>query len=216
VSPPNLFRMSGLALVLAGAMFVVAELISLSVLAQADVDDLRQIAGTNSFFLQSVTTLVSGIFLLGGLIGLYIRQSEDAKKLGVVGFVFAFFGTALVVGDFYTNTFITPLVALEAPSFLDNPLAGVLQVWLPFDFVLLAASWLVLCVATVRARVYPRGASWLLLAGAVLALLPLPLVNIVFETALVWQGLVLLKGSGMSGGGASRRGKRSRQRARAA
>jgi hypothetical protein len=216
VSPPNLFRMSGLALVLAGAMFVVAELISLSVLAQADVDDLRQIAGTNSFFLQSFTTLVSGIFLLGGLIGLYIRQSEDAKKLGVVGFVFAFFGTALVVGDFYTNTFITPLVALEAPSFLDNPLAGVLQVWLPFDFVLLAASWLVLCVATVRARVYPRGASWLLLAGAVLALLPLPLVNIVFETALVWQGLVLLKGSGMSGGVASRRGKRSRQRARAA
>jgi uncharacterized membrane protein len=216
VSPLNLFRMSGLALVLAGAMFVVAELISLSVLAQADADDLRQIAGTNSFFLQSFTTLVSGIFLLGGLIGLYIRQSEDAKKLGVVGFVLAFFGTALVVGGFYTNTFITPLVALEAPSFLDNPLAGVLQVWLPFDFVLLAASWLVLCAATVRARVYPRGASWLLLGGAVLALLPLPLVNIVFETALVWQGLVLLKGSGMSGGGASRRGKRSRQRARAA
>jgi hypothetical protein len=74
----------------------------------------------------------------------------------------------------------------------------------------------VLCVATVRARVYPRGASWLLLGGAVLALLPLPLVNIVFETALVWLGLALLKGSGIYGGGASRRGKRSRQRARAA
>jgi hypothetical protein len=216
VSPPNLFRMSGLALVLAGAMFVVAELISLSVLAQGDVDDLRQIAGTNSFFLQSFSTLVGGIFLLGGLVGLYVRQSEAAKKLGVVGFVLAFLGTALVVGDFYANTFITPLVALEAPNFLDNPLAGVLQVWLPFDFVLLAASCLVLCVATVRARVYPRGASWLLLGGAVLALLPLPLVNIVFETALVWLGLALLKGSGIYGGGASRRGKRSRQRARAA
>ena len=216
MSPPNLFRMSGLALVLAGAMFVVAELISLSVLAQGDVDDLRQIAGTNSFFLQSFSTLVGGIFLLGGLVGLYVRQSEAAKKLGVAGFVLAFLGTALVVGDFYANTFITPLVALEAPSFLDNPLAGVLQVWLPFDFVLLAASCLVLCVATVRARVYPRGASWLLLGGAVLALLPLPLVNIVFETALVWLGLALLKGSGIYGGGAARRGKRSRQRARAA
>ena len=216
MSPPNLFRMSGLALMLAGAMFVVAELISLSVLAQGDVDDLRQIAGTNSFFLQSFSTLVGGIFLLGGLVGLYVRQSEAAKKLGVAGFVLAFLGTALVVGDFYANTFITPLVALEAPNFLDNPLAGVLQVWLPFDFVLLAASCLVLCVATVRARVYPRGASWLLLGGAVLALLPLPLVNIVFETALVWLGLALLKGSGIYGGGASRRGKRSRQRARAA
>jgi hypothetical protein len=216
VSIPNLFRMSGLALVLAGAMFVVAELISLSVLAQGDVDDMRQIAGTNSFFLQSFSTLVGGIFLLGGLVGLYVHQSEAAKKLGVVGFVLAFLGTALVVGDFYANTFITPLVALEAPSFLDNPLAGVLQVWLPFDFVLLSASWLVLCVATVRARVYPRGASWLLLGGALLGLLPLPLVNIVFDTALAWLGLALLKGSGTSGGGAARRGKRSRQGARAA
>jgi membrane associated rhomboid family serine protease len=208
--------MSGLALVVAGAMFVVAELISLSVLAQGDVDDLRQIAGTNSFLLQSFSTLVGGIFLLGGLVGLYVRQSEVAEKLGVVSFLLAFLGTALVVGAFYANTFITPLVALEAPSFLDSPLAGVLKVWLPFDFVLLAVSWLALCVANVRARVYPRGASWLLLAGAVLALLPLPLVNIVFETALVWLGLALLKGSGISGGGAARRGKRSRQRARAA
>jgi hypothetical protein len=205
MSPPNLLRMSGLALVVAGAMFVFAELISLSVLAQGDVDELRQIAATNSFFLQSCSTLVGGIFLLGGLVGLYVRQSEAACL-----------GTALVVGDFYANTFITPLVALEAPSFLDNPLAGVLQVWLPFDFVLLATSWLALCVATVRARVYPRGASWSLLGGALLALLPLPVVNVVFETALAWLGLVLLKGSGPSGGGAARRGKRSRQRARAA
>jgi hypothetical protein len=29
-----------------------------------------------------------------------------------------------VTGDFYANTFITPLVAQEAPAFLDNPLKG--------------------------------------------------------------------------------------------
>lgn len=216
MSSQNLFRMSGLALVLAGAMFMVAGLISLSVLAQGEVDEMRRIARTDSFFLQSFATLVGGILLLGGLVGLYVRQAEAAKKLGVVGFVLAFLGTAVVVGDFYANTFITPLVALEAPSFLDSPLAGVLQVWLPLDLVLLAASWLALCVATVRARVYPRGASWALLGGALLALLPLPVVNLVFEAALAWLGLVLLKRSGTGGGGAARRGKRSRQRARAA
>lgn len=216
MSSQNLFRMSGLALVLAGALFMVAGLISLSVLAQGEVDEMRRIARTDSFFLQSFATLVGGILLLGGLVGLYVRQAEAAKKLGVVGFVLAFLGTAVVVGDFYANTFITPLVAVEAPSFLDSPLAGVLQVWLPLDFVLLAASWLALCVATVRARVYPRGASWALLGGALLALLPLPVVNLVFEAALAWLGLVLLKRSGTGGGGAARRGKRSRQRARAA
>jgi hypothetical protein len=74
--------------------------------AWIDGDELRQIAATISFFLQSCSTLVGGIFLLGGLVGLYVRQSEAAKKLGVVGFVLAFLGTALVVGDFYANTFL--------------------------------------------------------------------------------------------------------------
>lgn len=40
------------------------------------------------------------VFLLGGLVGPYIRQSEAAGKLGVVGFLLAFSGTALVEGDF--------------------------------------------------------------------------------------------------------------------
>ena len=46
MSPPNLFRMSGLALVLAGAMFLAAELISLFVLAQCDVDEMSQFSVT--------------------------------------------------------------------------------------------------------------------------------------------------------------------------
>ncbi|MDP8944965.1 MAG: hypothetical protein M3N03_03395, partial [Actinomycetota bacterium] len=61
MSSQNLFRMSGLALVLAGALFMVAGLISLSVLAQGEVDEMRRIARTDSFFLQSFATLVGGI-----------------------------------------------------------------------------------------------------------------------------------------------------------
>jgi hypothetical protein len=127
------------------------------------------------------------------MVGFYVRQSGAAGKLGLIGFLLAYFGTALVEGDFYANTFVTPLVAQEAPSFLDNPLSGILQVWLPFDFTLLALSWLLLAVATVRARVYPRGASWFLLVGALVALVPAPLANLPFEATLAWLGLLLLK-----------------------
>lgn len=197
--PSSLFRMSGLALTLAAAMFVVAELLAFSIfLAQGEAYDLKRFATTDAFLLQSLLTLFAGILLLGSMVGLYVRQSEAAGKVGLIGFLLAFFGTALVVGDFYTNTFVTPLVALEAPAFLDNPLAGVLQVWLPFNFVVLAFSWLLLSVATVRARVYPRVASWSLLIGAVAALVPLPLVNLVFDAALAWLGFVLLTASGSS------------------
>lgn len=130
--------------------------------------------------------------LARGLVGFYVRQSEAAGKLGLVGFVWAFFGTILTEGDFYANTLVTLLVARGAPAFLDSPLAGFLQVWLPFSFTVLAFSWLLLAVATMRTRVYSRTASWFLLAGTVVALVPLPLTNLPFETALAYSDFVLL------------------------
>jgi hypothetical protein len=194
MSPSNLFRISGLALVLAAAMFVVAEMLAFSIfLREEDVNDLRAFATSNAFIVQSLLTLFAGTLLLGGLVGLYVRQSEAAGKLGLVAFLLAFLGTTLVTGDFYANTVVTPMVAMEVPAFLDNPLSSFLQVWLPFSFGILALSWLLVGVTTVRTRVYPRGASWLLLIGAVVALAPLPLDNLPFDAALAWLGLALLK-----------------------
>jgi hypothetical protein len=195
VRAPALYRLSGLALVLAATMFIIAEIISFFIFAQQGEDyDLERIATSAIFFYQSLLTLLAGALLLGGMVGLYVRQSEAAGRVGVVGFLVAFFVTVFVEGDFYANTFVTPLVALEAPYLLlGSPLSGIVQVWLPFDFVLLALGWLLLAASTVRARVYPRAASWILLLGAVVALVPMPLANLPFEATLGWLGLVLLK-----------------------
>ncbi len=193
MTPRSLYRLSGLALVMAALIFVVAEILAFTIFVQYGAEyDLEQIAQTGTFIFQSFLTLLAGTLLLGGMVGLYVRQSEAAGKVGLVGFLFAFLGTALVEGDFYANTFVTPLVAQEAPNFLDNPLSGFLQVWLPVDFVLLSLSWLLLAAATARARVYPRAASWLLLVGALVGLVPVPLANLPFEAALAWLGLFLL------------------------
>ena len=160
MTPSGLFRLNGFALVLSAFVFAVAEVISFSIFASQGEDyDLAEVARSGAFFLQSFLTLFAGTFLLGGLVGLYLGQSQAAGRLGLLGFFFAFFGTAGVVGDFYANTFVTPLVALGEPEFLDDPLSGMLQVWLPFSFGVLALSWLPLAVATLRARVYPRGPS---------------------------------------------------------
>ena len=191
MTPSGLFRLNGFALVLAAVVFAVAEVISFSIFARGGDYDLAEVAGSGAFFLQSLLTLFAGTLLLGGLVGFYLGQSHAAGRLGLVGFLIAFFGTVIVVGDFYANTFVTPLVAQGAPEFLDNPLSGMLQVWLPFSFGVLAFSWLLLAVATLRARVYPRGASWFLLVGAVLALVPFPLANLPFYAALALVGLHL-------------------------
>jgi uncharacterized membrane protein (DUF485 family) len=189
----GLFRLNGFALVLAAVVFAVAEVIAFSIFARGGDYDLAEVAASGAFFLQSFLTLFAGTLLLGGLVGFYLRQSEAAGRLGLVGFLLAFFGTAFVVGDFYANTFVTPLVAQGAPEFLDDPLSGMLQVWLPFSFGFLAFSWLLLAVVTLRAGVYPRGASWVLLVGAVLALVPFPLANIPFYGALGLVGRYLMR-----------------------
>src|SRR4028118_536004 len=193
VTTSGLFRLNGFALVLAAVVFAVAEVIAFSIFARGGDYDLAEVASSGAFFLQSFLTLFAGTLLLGGLVGFYLRQSQAAGRLGLVGFLIAFFGTAFVVGDFHANTFVTPLVAQGAPAFLDDPLSGMMQVWLPFSFGFLAFSWLLLAVVTLRAGVYPRGTSWFLLVGAVLALVPFPLANLPFYAALAWVGLRLLR-----------------------
>ena len=215
MTPTGLLRLSGFALVLAAAIFAVAEVISFAIFAAQDEDyDLAEVAAGGAFFVQSLLTLLAGTLLLGGLVGFYLRQSGAAGRLGLVGFLFAFFGTTFVVGDFYANTFVTPLVAIGAPAFLGGPLSGFLQVWLPFSFGVLALCWLPLCLATLRACAYPRGFSWFLLVGAALALVPFPLANLPFYGALAWAGLHLLGAREAAAPDGRRGGKPSRGKAR--
>ena len=189
----RLLRFSGFALVLAAALFVAAEFLAFALIVeQGDAYDFGRIATTGTFFLQAFLALFASALLVGGLVGFYARQSEAAGRLGFVGFALAFFGTILTVGNFYTSTLVTPMVATEVPAFLESPLSGFLQLWLPFSFTLLAFSWLLLAVATLRARVYSPTTSWFLLVGVVVALVPFPLTNLPFDTALAYLGFVLL------------------------
>jgi hypothetical protein len=195
VSSPDLSRISSLATVVAGVAFIIAELLTPFVapnLSEA-YRNVGTVAFTDAFFIQSLLTLFAGAMLLGGLVGLYARQSHATGSLGAVGFLLAFFGTVLVTGDFYTNTFVTPMLAIGNYEFLGGPSAGVLRLWLPTEFGFLAATWLLFAWATVRAGVYPRGPSWLLLVGAVVALPPFPYVNIAFDAAIAWLGMTLMK-----------------------
>jgi hypothetical protein len=207
----GLFRLNGFALVLSAVVFAIAEVIAFSIFARGGDYDLAEVAASGAFFLQSFLTLFAGTLLLGGLVGFYLRQSQAVGRLGLVGFLLAFFGTVFVVGDFYANTFVTPLVAQGAPEFLDDPLSGMLQVWLPFSFGFLAFSWLLLAVVTLRAGVYPRGASWFLLVGAVLALVPFPLANLPFYGALGLVGRYLMRVREGAPRHGRRRGKKPRR-----
>jgi Na+-driven multidrug efflux pump len=128
---------------------------------------------------------------LVGLVGLYARQSQAAGALGLVGFLVAFAGTVLVAGFVWASIFIAPAVATEAPEFLDaGPPPGLF-----LALITCALGWLLFGIAALRARVYPRRATILLIVGAVIFVLPLPLTAIVLSVAVAWLGFHLFTGS---------------------
>jgi hypothetical protein len=191
MSSSDLIRWAGLAAILAGVLLVVADLLNLAIGFDED-EPFSETATTGIYAFQSVVNLLSAVLLLIGLVGLYARQSEAAGLLGLAGFLVAFLGTALVTGLLWSGLFIVPALAVEVPAFL-NELEGPPPGFF-LSFITFALGWLLFGIATLRARVFPRAATILLIIGAVIAVLPLPFTGIVLAIAVAWLGFALITG----------------------
>lgn len=198
MSPASLIRLGGLAAVGAGVLLIISDLADLLI----DYENMAEAATTFAFALSSWAFLLGLVLLLGGLVALYVYQSEEAGVLGLGGFVVAFLGTALGIGAAWVGTFIEPFIAVQAPQLLEveeSP-GGFLV-----SFIILSVGWLLFAIATLRAAVFPRWAAILLVVGVVITFLPIPLSGIVFSAAVIWLGLVLFTGRGVAPGEQSRR-----------
>ncbi len=177
-------RWGGLAALLAGVLLVVSEFLRLYI----DLVD-PNLYGSIFVFNGALGLLLSVLVQLG-LVGLYARQAGATGTLGLVGFVLAFIGVNLSMGASFVDAFAKPVVwPWEDPEYFERTVAA-LAIFAP-GFVL---GWVLFGVATHKARLYPRASVMLLIAGALILLLPLPLGGIVFAAALAWMGYVLLTG----------------------
>jgi hypothetical protein len=174
----DLIRWSGLAAMVAAALWVVGDLLNLTLLFSTE--PFSEEAQTGSYLFRQALFLLGVVLLLVGLVGLYAHQSQAAGALGLVGFLVAFAGTVLVAGFIWAGTFVAPALATEAPEFLD---AGPPPGYFP-ALVTCSVGWLLFGIAALRARVFPRWATILLIVGAVLFVLPLPLTAIVLSVAV--------------------------------
>jgi hypothetical protein len=119
---------------------------------------------------------IAGAVLLFGLVGLYFRHSEELGLTGLIGFVFAFFGTAFALtGNVWAN-------------------------------LLADVGWALFGIACLQARVYPRIAAIVLIIGVLLTALFIALLlgnlngilgylavaaSIIFYIAVAWLGFSL-------------------------
>jgi hypothetical protein len=192
----DLIRRGGLAALVGGALFLLADAWSLvEEFIISGPERFSEQAATTSWTIVSAMFLIGGILLMVGLVALYARQVEEAGVLGLVGFLLAFVWMALVVGAMWTFVFVVPSAAIEAPAFLNaESTAGPLDLGFMITFMGFTVGWLLFGIATFRAGVFPKLAGGLLAVGALVAFAPLPGVTIVLDLAVMWLGYSLLSG----------------------
>jgi hypothetical protein len=173
-------------------MFLVSDLLDLVIGSDGfGPKNIDGEASTAVSVVQSGLTLLAGVLLLVGLAGLYVRQLEDGGLLGMVGFLVAFCGTVMAVGIFWANAFVAPSLTQEELRLLDAAPPRALAAGVTLSYGSVALGWLLFGLATLRTDLYPRPASILLIIGAALTWLPLPLSGVPFSVAVAWIGYAL-------------------------
>lgn len=183
----NVIRYGGLAATIGGVLILSSDVLTFTVFS----GDIVEIATSNAYLVDGSMRILAGILLLIGLVGLYAGQVEASGFLGLVGFLVAFAGAALVLGSWWTNAFTASSLAREVPEFLEAGPTGVLNTAYMLSFVINGLGWLLFGAASLKAGVYPRAATVVLMAGAALSLAPLPASGAVLIVAIIWLGLTL-------------------------
>lgn len=202
ITVPNLVRASGLSAAVAGVIF--------AAILPIRPPEVISSVNTSSFVLITSLKTVMSIFGLFGITGLYARQVEKAGWLGLTGYLLLtiFFAVQMCIS--FIEPTILPLLTNVAPALVESTLAmtsgnagsmnlGALQTVYSLASVLFLFGLVLFGIATLRARILPRGAAALLavsgpIAGIMFRLLPDQLdqlTGIPTGMALIWLGLAL-------------------------
>ena len=177
-------RWGGLAALAAGVLLFIAELLRL----YAGFDPT---AFVNFFVVDGWLGALLAVIMLLGLVGIYVPEARALGPMGLVGFCLAIAGVQLAMGASFVFAFIRPdVLPWKGEEYIEDGPQGLV---FALSFVL---GWVLLGIAILRARVYPRLAGALLLAGALIIVLPLPLSGVIFAGAVAWIGYILFESEG--------------------
>lgn len=157
MSSPNLIRWSGLGLMLAGLFLVLQQVFAL-------VSPDPTASGWVAVHTLGYFGLVFGLL---GLVGAHSFQQDRMTRAGTIGFILAFIGNGLTAGAAFLNTFIVPVLTVEAPDLLGagpsdpGPLfGGPMGLVLLLAGLLVTAGFILFGIAIARAGVLPKWAAW--------------------------------------------------------
>lgn len=196
----TLIRLSSIAAMVAGALFVIVGLIHPPARASA-------VTSPEWAITHGLATAMC-FFVLPGLAGIYARQVEESGWLGLAGFLLYSLSWVLTAPFTFAEVLILPVLATEAPTSVEGFLT-IFGAGGATSFGALASLWsitgllyifggVLLGIAMLRAGVLSRWAAGLLALGSALApvaaLLPAehgPKIAVPVGLALAWLGYSL-------------------------
>ncbi|MUG68690.1 MULTISPECIES: hypothetical protein [Paenibacillus] len=210
ITASGLMRGTGVFAILAGLLYIAIQFIH-------PAEELSAVR-TAPWVMVAALSMLMSLFFLIGLTGIYVKQAQEAGWLGVAGYlIFSLFWLASTAFSF-VEVFVLPLLATDAPLFVEGFLGifgggsseadlGALPALAPIAGGLYLLGGLLLGITTFRSGVLPRAAGALLAFGAVVtlaaAVIPHPLDRILaipMGLALIWLGYVLSSGRERSAG----------------
>lgn len=201
ITTSGLIRSTGLAAVLAGAIFAGIQPIH--------PPDVLDSVTTGTWAIIISLKLAMCLLFLIGIAGLYIRQVDRAGWVGLVGFLLLTVSFWLQTAFVFAELFILPIVAASTPAFIDSYLGvvnghpgemsiGALVPTYGVVGLCYVLGGLLFGIATVRAGVLPRWPAIVLALVAIMtpaaALLPHEIQRyaaVPMGIALAWLGYAL-------------------------
>ena len=206
MSSSNLYRLSGLMLIIA-SVFLVVSTLALTILAPDSGPDVPARAVSSAAWSPTwLLGFIGGILLLFGLFGLFMRQAQRGGIMGLLGFFFTFLGILFVyiVAGFFFGTLLPYLAARGTTSFAD-PFSLVMPYGL-LGGILTFVGTILLGITIIRAKIFPRLTGIFLIVGGILnpaSVLGLNLIVsligivsiILFALGFAWIGSLLFSQS---------------------
>jgi hypothetical protein len=203
ITSSKLIRWAGLAAMGTGILFIAVQTIH-------PLDVLSSVT-TTRWAITHYLSLAMDILGLLGIAGLYARQVEKSGWLGLAGYLLFSLFYALSMAFHFAEAFISPVLATEAPKFVEGFLGIVTGAHSEISLGTLPAVYkltgiagyllggVLFGIATLRASILPRWAGGLLAFGTLLPLLTSSLVHHPFDRilavpiglAMTWLGYAL-------------------------
>jgi len=203
----TLYRWSGTILLIGGLLSLAAS--TLSAFLFPDNNPTPEELSSTSWLVAEILLFAGLLLIVMGFIGSYVRHAARAGRLGFVGSLLLWLGVLLAEGFSVVRLTLWPYLARLAPNALPSggqgPVAGFL-LWILAPWLLLSLGSLLLGVAILRSRVFPRWVGILLLVAGVLSILTFvlppsgvgeildPLSDGALFLALAWMGYTLIAG----------------------